>query len=223
MAVKYDEKLILDSLDSAVEALVPDITEALSGSAPKEEAVSREEPPVMKKAGRAGGKTGRRRIMAGLMTAAAACLLLVGGLSYRAAYTVDSIIGIDINPSIEITTNRADRVLDVKALNEDAEIVIGTMDFRNVDYEIVINAIIGSLVKNGYFAEATNYILISVENDDAAKAEQMRTVITEDINNALAAEQKDAVVMNPMLDDNNGGSGGDFLHIRGIERNGSVS
>lgn len=209
MALKhYTERKILKRLNGAVDALVPDITGKLLQAEREQEHTEKEKIeyevidfPEGRKPRR---RTIGRRLAAGLMTAAAACLLLTAGLSFRVKLAVDSIIGIDVNPSIEITTNRYDKVIEVRALNEDAQTVIGTMDLRNVDYEIAINALIGSLVKNGYFAEAKNYILVSVENADAAKAEQMRGAITSDINNALAAGQRDAVIMNQQLSDTSG-------------------
>ena len=78
---------------------------------------------------------------------AAACLCLLVGSSMLFGNTkVDSVVSIDINPSIELTVSKNDKVLSAVALYKDAEIVLDGMDLKKVDLDIAINAIIGSLV-----------------------------------------------------------------------------
>ena len=52
------------------------------------------------------------------ITATAACLLLIAGigLGTRYFYGVDATIAVDVNPSIELTANRQEKVLEVRAL-----------------------------------------------------------------------------------------------------------
>lgn len=84
--------------------------------------------------------------------------------------TVASTISLDVNPSIEIKINKDEKVLDVVAKNEDAISIIGDMDFKGSNLNVTVNALIGSLVRNGYINELANSILISVENKNADEA-----------------------------------------------------
>ena len=63
-------------------------------------------------------------------------MLTLGGFAgYRAPAGV---VSLDVNPSIEYTINCFDRVLDITAVNEDAQAIVGQLDenallFRPVD------------------------------------------------------------------------------------------
>ena len=61
-----------------------------------------------------------------------------------------SSIGIDVNPSITVTVNKKEKVLDVTANNDDARIILEGMDLAGSDINVAINALIGSMDKNGY-------------------------------------------------------------------------
>ena len=116
------------------------------------------------------------------------------------ANTVDSVISFDINQR-EITVNRKDKVLQVKPLNEDAQIVI-EMDFKNTDLEVTINALIGSMLKNGYINELQNSILISVENKDKAKEAALQAKLGEEVAKLLHASSIDGAILSQSLTDN---------------------
>ena len=112
--------------------------------------------------------------------------MMVGGLfwwnRYRALnYTVE----MDVNPSIELRINNAEKVIAAEALNEDAEIILEDMKLRGVDVDVATNALIGSMVKNGYLSELSNSILLTVESDDTQKAAAVSDRLTQEINTAL--------------------------------------
>jgi hypothetical protein len=143
-------------------------------------------------------KTAKSKWITGIAAACAAFLFMMTGF-YISANRIDSTIGIDVNPSIEITTNKDNRILKVMALNEDAKIILDDMDLRKVDLKVAVNAIIGSMVKNGYIDEVKNAILVSVENKDEEKARTLQTSITEDIANTLKESNINARIYNQQL------------------------
>lgn len=112
-----------------------------------------------------------------------ACGLYMG-LGY---YAVDSIISFDVNPSIELQINNAEKVLSATPLNEDAKIVLADMDLKNVDLDVAVNAVIGSMLKNGYVDELKNSILISVENSDTAKGASLQQRLSDEVSSLLDA------------------------------------
>lgn len=122
-------------------------------------------------------------------TLAISCALLFGiffsfqrNTAPQLNQTVAATISLDVNPSIEIQINSEEKVLNVQANNEDAEVIIGDMDFVGSDLKVTINALIGSLVRNGYLNEVTNSILISVDNPDQEKAFALEQQLLEEIN-----------------------------------------
>ncbi len=147
----------------------------------------------------------KRPIKQYLRVAIAACLVLAVGLMGIAFYgnniQVDSIVDIDVNPSIELATNRQEKVVKVTAVNEDATAILDGMDLKNTDLKVAVNAIIGSMVKNGYFDQLDNEILVSVQNDDAVKAEKIHKMLAVDIDETLKTYNVEASVINQTVSD----------------------
>jgi len=116
-------------------------------------------------------------------------------IGYQTYFAVDSIIGIDVNPSIEIRTNRADKVLSVVPLNDDALVILDGMNLKNVDLDVAVNALIGSMLKNGYVDDIKNSILITVENGNTEKGAALQLRLTNDINAVLDANALNGAVI----------------------------
>ncbi len=148
----------------------------------------------------------KKRPMRWLGIAVAACLLLVcgifGGNYYSNNLMVDSIVDIDVNPGIEISTNRNDVVLNVTAINSDAEKVLDGMNLKNTELKVAVNAIIGSMVKNGYLVNGENGILVTVQNNDEKRATHIRNLILSDIHASLQDNHITASVVNQTVTDN---------------------
>lgn len=138
---------------------------------------------------------------------AAAVLLIAagtfGGVYYSSNIAVDSVVSIDVNPSITLTTNRQEQVLEVKAENEDAVGILDDMNLKNVDLKVAVNALIGSMVQKGYLAAADNEILVSVQNDDEKRAKHIRNVVLADIQSSLKSNQVSASVLNQTVTEEN--------------------
>lgn len=130
--------------------------------------------------------------------AACICLVLGGGLglwSYRVNHTVDSTVSLDVNPSVEIRVNQKERVLDVAALNEDGKIIVGDMDFSGSSLQVAVNALIGSMLQNGYLNELANSILISVDNDNPSRSAALQERLTETVNQLLQTDTFSGAVL----------------------------
>lgn len=127
------------------------------------------------------------------LMAAAVCLVFVmgGGFglkAYRVNYRVDSTVSLEVNPSLQILVNEKEKVLDVKALNGDGEIVIGDMDLSRSDVNVAVNALVGSMLRNGYLNDLANSILISVDNDDTEKGALLQEKLTNEVNKMLESD-----------------------------------
>lgn len=139
-------------------------------------------------------------------------LPLTGGLAtaafvfgigiYNNKYKVDSIVNFDVNPSVELKVNKKEDVIDVVALNEDAKIILEDMDFKNVDLDVAVNAIIGSMVKNGYINNLENSILISVKNNDSNKSLEIQNKVSNSINELLESSSINASILTQEYQEN---------------------
>lgn len=131
--------------------------------------------------------------------AVAACLVLVVGLFSISFYgnnvAVDSIVDLDVNPSIELATNKQEKVIKVTAINEDANEIIDGMDLKNTDLKVAVNAIIGSMVQKGYFDAVDNSILVTVQNKDEQKAISLQKELSVNIDETLDSYQVEASVI----------------------------
>lgn len=134
--------------------------------------------------------------------ALAACLILVLGIRVFWNNQIDSTIDIDVNPSVEIQTNRRNQVMDVKALNKDGEIILADMNLKNVELNTAVNALIGSMVRKGYITEVNNSILVSVENKDTKKADEICQSIVGDIRQVLDQKNIKGVIYNQEITSN---------------------
>ena len=137
--------------------------------------------------------------------AAAACVLFavgfVGVPYYGNNFIPDSRVDIDVNPGVEIVTNKKNKVLDVQSTNKDGEIVIDGMDLKNTELKVAVNALIGSMVQKGYIVDNSTGILVTVRNGDRDKAQKVKEEVLDDINFALYKNDLKANVMNQTLAD----------------------
>ena len=136
----------------------------------------------------------RQRILATLVAACFCMIALAGGTYTYQNGKVDSVIGIDVNPSVELSVNKRNKVLSAKALNEDAESIMQDMDLKGVDLNTAVNAVIGAMVTHGFFSDLDNAVLVTVSNDSISKASSLRFAVVNDIQNTLEQNQLKAVV-----------------------------
>ncbi len=136
------------------------------------------------------------------LTAATLCCALVLGLitAWSQFLAVDSIIGLDVNPSIEITTNRHNRVLSAIALNADAEAILDGMELNRVKIDVAMNAIIGSMVRLGYFSGGEGAVLITIENGNTQKARDLELSLTNQIE-GMFTQSESPLILHQTLDD----------------------
>ena len=140
-------------------------------------------------------------------TLAAACLALVllggGGIFYQQAHAVASVVSLDVNPSIELKVSKSEKVLVCTPLNEDAKAILADMgdgaDLKGAKLDVAVNAIVGSLVRNGYLDSISSAIMISVEDKDTARAEKLQRELTSAVDGVLQTSEAKAAVLTQTL------------------------
>ena len=137
----------------------------------------------------------------------AACLAVMllggGGVFYQRANAVASVVSLDVNPSIELKVNRSEKVLVCTPLNEDAKAILADMgngaDLKGAKLDVAVNAIVGSLVRNGYLNSISSAIMISVEDNDTARAEKLQRELTSTVDGVLQTSESRASVLTQTL------------------------
>ena len=148
-------------------------------------------------------KTTKRRWTSLIAACLAVMLLGGGGVFYQRANAVVSVVSLDVNPSIELKVNRSEKVLVCTPLNEDAEAILADMsngaDLKGAKLDVAVNAIVGSLVRNGYLDSISSAIMISVEDKDTARAEKLQRELTSTVDGVLQTSEAKAAVLTQTL------------------------
>ena len=148
-------------------------------------------------------KTTKRKWTSLIAACLAVMLLGGGGLFYQRANAVASVVSLDVNPSIELKVNRSEKVLVCTPLNEDAKAILADMgngaDLKGAKLDVAVNAIVGSLVRNGYLDSISSAIMISVEDKDTARAEKLQRELTSTVDGVLQTSEAKAAVLTQTL------------------------
>ena len=148
-------------------------------------------------------KTSNRKWTTLIAACLAVMLLCGGGVFYQQAHAVASVVSLDVNPSIELKVNRSEKVLVCTPLNEDAKAILADMgggaDLKGAKLDVAVNAIVGSLVRNGYLDSISSAIMISVEDKDAARAEKLQRELTSAVGGVLQTSEAKAAILTQTL------------------------
>ena len=148
-------------------------------------------------------KTSNRKWTTLIAACLAVMLLCGGGVFYQQARAVASVVSLDVNPSIELKVNRSEKVLVCTPLNEDAKAILADMgggaDLKGAKLDVAVNAIVGSLVRNGYLDSISSAIMISVEDKDAARAEKLQRELTSAVGGVLQTSEAKAAILTQTL------------------------
>ena len=148
-------------------------------------------------------KPARKRWPALVAACLAVMLLGGGGVFYQQANAVASVVSLDVNPSIELKVSRNEKVLVCAPLNDDAKTILADMgdgaDLKGAKLDVAVNAIVGSLVRNGYLSSISSAIMISVEDKDTARAEKLQRERTSTVDGVLQTNDAKASVLTQTL------------------------
>ncbi len=182
-----NNKQIEEKLKNAVSHATPDVLENILSQCSNEKGTVIDMTQMFEDK---SNKSSRKHTAIAFGAAAAAIALFATGIfaGSRFSYltnTVDSIVEIDVNPSVQLQINRKEKVLEATALNDDATQILDGMDLEGAQLNVAVNALIGSMLRHGYIDELANSILISVENDDTARGEALSQRLTQEVTQLL--------------------------------------
>ncbi|MBQ8752787.1 MAG: PepSY domain-containing protein, partial [Clostridia bacterium] len=109
-------------------------------------------------------------------------------------------VSLDVNPALSISLNKDETVLAVTPRNEEARAVVGDMELAGNDLTLVVNALIGSMLRQGYLDDSHNSILVSVEDTDARRGEALQKKLAGQIDGLLHTDTLDGAVLSQTVD-----------------------
>ena len=187
-------------LQEAVQSLIPNnLFTRITAELDSKEEGAKMEKVLVRRIESKRSSLGLKTVMQ-LVAACVALVLVVGGIFYyRGNLMVDSLVDLDVNPGIELLTNQKNRVLEAYATNGDGDKVLSGMDLHNVDLQVALNAIVGSMVQQGYMTKDTKGVLVTVQNKDQKKAETLRKLVVKEMEIALSTEDMNAAVFHQVI------------------------
>ena len=104
----------------------------------------------------------------------AACLCIVFFGYYQPNFTPYGALRIQINPDVELTLSRTDRVLELEGLNADGRVLIEGYDYGGKDREDVTEELVERAIDLGYLSggETVSITVTSADADWQAREEQ---------------------------------------------------
>lgn len=108
--------------------------------------------------------------------AAAACLAIVGLLcfaGYRIYQQPAAFVGLDVNPSLELTVNNFDRIIAATAINDDAQGVLDRVSLEGKSYEEALDCLMASEAMAPYVTEGA-FVEVSITADDDGLASELQ-------------------------------------------------
>ena len=130
-------------------------------------------------------RTKRWRIAA-LPIAAAVILVAIGVFAWPTFHQgVYAVVGLDVNPSIEISIDSKERVLSARTVNDDASAVLDGLSLEGTDLNTACYAVIGSMLVKGYLRAGSNSILLSISSSDGDSGKALEREVAENLDSYL--------------------------------------
>lgn len=206
----FTQQEIEQHLKSALAAATPDVWSKLDLTVPQERpkldlAVAGKQSDLDRTVPQKKSKLlylNRRLHGLGMAAAACICLMTVGGGYYHYEYLqVASQVEIDVNPSLKLSLNRKERVLQAEALNADGAELVNISSLKGQTVDQAVDQVVDSLVEKGYLqkGEAKHAVLVSVSGKNEEKAQQLKASVAANVEQTLSEKEVQAVVYDQVI------------------------
>lgn len=121
--------------------------------------------------------------------ASAAAALVVFAVPAWAYLTPYSYVSIDVNPSIEFSLNRFDKVLSIKAVNDDGQEILEHIDLnelKNDDINEAVKEVVKEIKDSGFFSGEESGLVVAASSKTEEKTNalknKVKTTVEDEIN-----------------------------------------
>ena len=122
-----------------------------------------------------------------MVCAVAACLCLMFFGVYQPYFTAFATVRMQINPDVQMTVSRMDRVLALKGLNADGEALIAAYDYSGKSKEHVSNDLVDRAMAMGYLSEGDS-ITISVDSPNSGWTQRAEEEVSAALSTHLSSQ-----------------------------------
>lgn len=124
-------------------------------------------------------------------------IILGAGFNYYLYLMPVNYVGIDINPSIELSLNRQGEVIEAIPLNEEADILLSDVAIKNMTSDQAVETIVQNSTDMGYIDELAedNTIVVSVTGENTTETTKMEDKINTKIKTYLTKENIPALIL----------------------------
>lgn len=144
-------------------------------------------------------RPGTSKLRYGLV-ACIALFVIVFGLGTYAYFDPYTYVSFDVNPSVEFTVNRFDRVIKVRVVNEQNEPALDKIALMEINHQKIDTAIkktLKEVKESGYLSEESK-VVIATSNANKSKAQNLANRLEE----VVAREEKEVAVETVCVDKN---------------------
>ena len=96
-----------------------------------------------------------------------------------------AVVGLDVNPSVELSVDESERVISAEALNDDALNVLDGLELKGTELNTACHAVVSSMLVKGYLRTDSNSILVSIRAVDPQAGKQLEQRISQNLNSYL--------------------------------------
>lgn len=130
---------------------------------------------------------------------AAAFMLVFFGWQYQ-TQTPYSYIYFDVNPSVEIITNRMNKVINIEGVNTDGQWLIEDLEYRGKTINQVAEEVLDRMINEKYLDNDNKYLLLSVYNKNENIASNQKLELDENIHQHLKEKKLDPIILSQKLE-----------------------
>ena len=121
-------------------------------------------------------------------------VFVVGIFSYQTFYTdAATYVSIDVNPSIELTLNRLDKVISATAYNTDGEALLNEISLSGKRYDDATSSLIDIMKQEGYL-DTDVLVTLTVQSKDGDKEPILCDALLQLINDQINSTKSKADV-----------------------------
>ncbi|PXX56888.1 anti-sigma factor-like protein [Hungatella effluvii] len=117
----------------------------------------------------------RRFLTAAAAIAACLCFVVTGG-GYHYYYAQAALISVDVNPSIELSVNRLDRVTSSSALNEDGEALLSSVRLTGMECGEAVKELLQSESGEPYLSGNKNVVVTVYSANEARQSRLLEEI-----------------------------------------------
>lgn len=93
----------------------------------------------------------------------------------------NTVVMLDVNPSIKLEVNDRNVVVEVDAVNSDAQKITADVNVVGKKYDEAVKVTVNAMQKNGYISELKNSVLVTVLDSEEERADAVRKEVVKSI------------------------------------------